>query len=153
MEIATGVVGLADVAIRAGSKVWKVCEAWRDAPSDLHHLCDDLVRAERFYNETRQGFDAFYAGSSKRLTWKPGPRRDLDKLLDEGKSTLKDIEEIVDKLVPGFPQDNSQLDQPVVLSKKRKATWLNNKSKVVKLRKNLHDNMSTLCRLIIGQNV
>lgn len=54
MEIAFALVGVTDVAIRAGSKLWALSTAWRDAPNDLHNLRDDLTSTEQFFSEVQE---------------------------------------------------------------------------------------------------
>src|SRR4051812_42117734 len=49
MEVAFAVVGATDVAGRAGSKLYALYSAWRDAPADVHRLRDDVTRTERFF--------------------------------------------------------------------------------------------------------
>jgi hypothetical protein len=54
MEIVAATVGVADVAGRVSHRVWRLCEAWKDAPRDVFQLRDDLSRAQEFYGSLRE---------------------------------------------------------------------------------------------------
>src|SRR5262245_57221552 len=54
MEVVGAAVGVADVAGRVSHRVYKLCEAWKDAPRDVFQLRDDLARAQDFYGSLKE---------------------------------------------------------------------------------------------------
>jgi len=53
MEVVAAAVGIADVTARSAHMLWRLCDAWRDAPHDLFQLRDDLSRANEFYGSLK----------------------------------------------------------------------------------------------------
>ncbi|KAK5653204.1 hypothetical protein OQA88_9102 [Cercophora sp. LCS_1] len=145
MEAVAAVIGIADVTIRTSSKLWALCNAWREAPSDLHRLRDDLTRTELFFAETREGLVSTspQAGLNEKVIL-----LDLKRLLDQGGLVIQEVEDIVDQLWDGTASSPSD-----VLNARRKLTWLKNATKINKLRKELGTVLSAVCRVLVVQNV
>jgi len=55
MELIAATIGVIDVTTRTSSHVWKLCNNWKDAPRELHHLRDDMVRTHEFFLQVRTG--------------------------------------------------------------------------------------------------
>jgi hypothetical protein len=154
MEIAAAVIGVADVAARASSKLWALSAAWRDAPLDLHSLRDDLTRTERFFGEIRQSLDRIS------LT-QPGSMcdifmlgSDLHELLDEGSVALRRVEAIVDSFSAiKYADTKTHSDKAREMGSRRKILWLRQSRKVTRLRQELTHIKSSICRILIAQNV
>ncbi len=152
MEAIGAVVGVADVAMRASLKLWSLSGAWRDAPEDLHKLRDDLSRTQRFFAETQGGIDSMYSLASRpgfqrsesHASW-----RELERLLDQGAAVLQEVEQFIDSLDRPDGLDGGIKE----LSKRRKIIWMSSSRKVGKLRNDLRNITSTICRLLIAQNV
>jgi len=148
MEMVGAVAGILDVTVRCTSKVWKLCQAWHDAPEDVHYLRDDLARTEHFFSETKQGIQNTILGPEEFLELKGTTLRqeNLKILVGEGICVIERIEEIINDLYMGG--DHSEL-----LSKTMRMVWLRYKSKVAKLRKELNTISLGICRLLIAQSV
>ncbi|KAK3687409.1 ankyrin repeat-containing domain protein [Podospora appendiculata] len=153
MEVLGVIIGVTGITIRTSSKIWSLCSAWRDAPKDLHRLCNDLTRAQRFFCETQHGISAIFpeatATTAKAHRWAAASREDLQVLLAQGEAVLKHIEDLADRLQRGDDWDMKMFD----LSKRRRAIWLRNAHKVARLRRELSEIISNICRLLITQNV
>jgi len=160
MKVALAVAGITTAAVRVSSTLWTLSRDWRDAPVDLHNLRDDVTRTERFFGEIQQTMNA------SRLAGPPTPKEalpeasalqsDLRQLIDEGISTLRRIEAIVDGLVVSAgvegrsEEDKAKGDD---IRKRRKFLWLLQSRKVAKLRKELSYTRSNICRLLITRNM
>ncbi|KAK5651657.1 hypothetical protein OQA88_11832 [Cercophora sp. LCS_1] len=182
MEIAFAVVGATDVAVRATSKLWALSTAWRDAPTDLHNLRDDLACTERFFGEVQQHLHISRSQISSPIRTKsftfgdsdvsPFPRSpflgsefgsptmgaqsELGRLVDQGSVALRRIEAIIDNLAGTADADaetQSVLEKMGELSKRRKFLWLRQSRKIAKLRKELGHIRSGICRALIAQNI
>lgn len=200
MEAVSAILGVSEMALRTGSKLWEVSCAWRDAPEELHLLRDDMARTQRFFGETQHGLAAIYTSGTGAAATKnthhaaesrkqqhqhtkgsrdtayegdvaadSSSRRDLQRLLDKGASVLRVIEGVVDSLARGSNnQSDSKLDsiKPDIvkaseslssslreLGKRRRIIWMANARKISRLRKELGDIVTSVCRLLIVQNV
>ncbi|KAK0617710.1 ankyrin repeat-containing domain protein [Immersiella caudata] len=149
MEFALALVGATDVAVRASSKLWALSTAWRDAPVDLHNLRDDLTRTERFFGEIQEQLGATRIAASP-LEKEALDHSELSRLIDEGAVALRRIEAIIDGLT--VPDDVEQ-GKVGELGKKRKFLWLRHTRKIARLRKELGHIRSSICRLLIAQNM
>jgi len=158
MEIALAVVGVTDVAVRASSKLWALSTAWRDAPADLHNLRDDLTRTERFFGEIQLHLKStqfrVFPLEKEVFPDSPTEQSELGRLVDEGGVALRRIEAIVDGLtVADDAETLSMIERVGELGKKRKFLWLRHSRKVARLRKELGYVRSSICRLLITQNM
>jgi len=155
MEIAAAVLGVTDVALRASSKLWKLSGMWRDAPADIHSLRDDLVRTERFFAEIRQNVNPASSRTHPPQRGLITLHHDLEHLVVEGGAVVRRIEAIVDGLLSaeGTEISGSGASRLLELGKRRKLLWLRQARKVAKLRKELGDIRSGICRLLVAQNV
>ena len=158
MEIALGVIGVTDAAMRASSKLWALSAAWRDAPADLHNLRDDLTRTERFFGEIQEHLEPRqlrrYSPEEETFAGSFAQDSELGRLVDEGAVALRRIEAIVDGLVAGDSIDTQAMMEKVgELGKRRTFLWLRHSRKIARLRKELGHTRSSICRLLITQNV
>jgi len=142
------VFGIADIALRTSSKLWKLSGAWRDAPMDLCRLRDDLSRTQRFFAETQEGINSMYSLSSGVQRESHSSFREMERLIDEGYAILEQIENFVDSL-----DRPTGLDEPREIGKRRRIIWMTSAGKVAKLRNELRSITSNVCRLLIAQNV
>lgn len=149
MEAVGAIFGIADIALRTSSKLWTLSGAWRDAPAELHRLSDDLDRTQRFFAETQEGINTMYTLGARVLGESHASWRELERLLDEGHAVLRQIEKFVDSLDEG----SAGLDGIKELGKRRRIIWMTSARKIQKLRDELRNITSTICRLLIAQNV
>ncbi|KAK5655396.1 hypothetical protein OQA88_5666 [Cercophora sp. LCS_1] len=143
MEFAAAIISITEVTLRTGSKLWKLSVAWRDAPEDLSRLRDDITRTEQFLDEIRQ--NALYPPATN--SWKDDSpsETELKRLIGEGVRVLETIEEVVDHLVGSEKSDT--------IGKLRRLIWMANARKVTVLRKQLSGVVSSICQMLIAQNV
>lgn len=149
MEAVGAIFGIADIALRTSSKLWTLSGAWRDAPADLHRLSDDLDRTQRFFAETQEGIKTMYTLGTRVLGESHASWRELERLLDEGHAVLRQIEKFVDSL----EERPAGVDGAKELGKRRRIIWMTSARKIQKLRDELRNVTSTICRLLIAQNV
>ncbi|KAK3395161.1 ankyrin repeat-containing domain protein [Podospora didyma] len=148
MEVVAGIVSITNVTIRISSKLWKLSDAWREAPENIYRLRDDITRTKQLLEEIGQ--NAAFETPPESQGESPEPRADLKILLNQGTAALRRIEEIIERLIRGDSAD-SNLSQD--LGKRRKIIWLRYKEKVAALRKELGIIMSSICHLLITRNV
>ncbi len=159
MEIAAAVLGITDAAVRTSSKLWELSSAWRDAPSDLRSLRDDLAHTERFFMEIQEHLeDVRVWGSPKEPGGNVGtdnPQCELDRLISKGSIVLRRIEDMVDGLSVQDGTTNTQTsDQKIEeLGKRRKFLWLRQTRRVAKSRKDLERIRASICQFLISHNV
>ncbi|KAK4449877.1 ankyrin repeat-containing domain protein [Podospora aff. communis PSN243] len=149
MESAAAVIGITEATIRTASKLWKLTNAWRDAPEDVHRLRDDLSRTQQFFDEVRHS--ASLAKLSESWDQSSPFETELKLLLEGGIAILKRIETFVDGLLgdsPGLRQDTL-----LGIGKRRRLAWITNSRKIAQLRRELRLNVSSICRILITQNV
>ncbi len=138
MEVVACVVGVADVTARASSKIWRLCELWKDAPQDAYHLRDELHRAGRFFDALKSGMQHFSSVSPSQTMLV-----DLTSLLNQGHHTVSTFQQLFDELLnagDGVGNDSGDLSHqnPVVeLGKKRRLRWLKRLHKIKRLRASL----------------
>ncbi|KAK5658146.1 hypothetical protein OQA88_2119 [Cercophora sp. LCS_1] len=150
MELAAAIVGVADVAARVGSKLWKLSAAWRDAPDDLCRLRDDLTRTHQFFNEIKEGGLSTFQAALRKQKEPPDGLSDLQTMLGDGLDILQRIEAIIDKLVQVSGQP---ADSPRDLGKRGKIYWIGVvRKEIATLRKELREVRGAICRLLIAQN-
>jgi hypothetical protein len=166
MEVAAAIIGVTEAAMRASSKMWKLSEAWRDAPVEIHNLRDDLARTERFFGEIQErvktaqvrGFASCWEKDSGGVSLRrssfaaPEDPSGLSRMVDEGAVALRRIEAIVDSLTM-VESPGRVCPEKVELGKRRKFLWLRHSRKVNRLRKELAQIRSSICRLLIAQNM
>ncbi|KAK5659878.1 hypothetical protein OQA88_13341 [Cercophora sp. LCS_1] len=160
MEVAAAIIGVTDMAIRTSSKIWALSAAWRDAPADIYNLRDDLTRTERFFGEilahlkTSQ-FRTFESekdhGLFHSINSSDEPT-ELGHLVDEGAAALRRIEAILDGFTRDSVNETGSMGK-IDLGKTRKLLWLRHSKKVARLRKELAHIRSSICRLLIAQNI
>ncbi len=152
MELLGAIIGVADVAARTTSKVWALCESWTDAPHDFHRLKDDLTRIQLFFRETQEGLS-----SAPHRSWKEESDPDtlvdtdtssLGHLLEVGMRVLKRLEHVVDDV-----RGANGLGDGDVLRRSRRLKWMANAHKVSKLKQELGDVTTGICRFLVVRNV
>ncbi|KAK1760331.1 ankyrin repeat-containing domain protein [Echria macrotheca] len=156
MEAAAAILGIAEITVRSGSKLWNLRCAWRDAPAELQRLSDELAQIQHFFCETERGIRRLYSVSSSSSLVAPfeksgalGASIDgLDELLESGAVVLRNIEAFIDALYSAEKNGEGK-----ALSQKRRAMWLAHKGKITKLRSELHNITLSICRRLIAQNV
>jgi len=161
MEIVVAVAGLTDIAARTGSKLWSLSGAWRDAPDDLHRLRDDMVRTQQFFGEIKEGAFALCMESlgSRSISMAeekepPDGQTELQSLLGDGADILQRLEGIVDRLLSIGGGGNGGRDMPRDLGKRGRLYWMGVvRKEVTTLRRELREVRSSICRLLIAQNV
>jgi hypothetical protein len=145
MEAIAGIVGIAEGAARAGSKLWQLTASWRDAPRDVHQLRDDLDRTSGFYNEIRQGIENTYGQLGE---MQPQLKRELHWLVDDGYRHILELERIIDRI-----QAASGTDRNRGIGPKGRLTWLLQSQKVARLRLASRDVMFRLFGLLVTLNM
>ena len=159
MELALGVVSVTAIAVRCGSKLWSLSDAWRDAPADIHHLRDDMASTEHFFGEIRQHIQATELRPPyERLEMMKDTavqQPELKRLMDDGVAVLRQIEAIVDGLLACNNSSTRPVEKEVTIEvrKRIKLLWLRQVRKAVRLRKELAHVRASICRLLISQNM
>jgi len=146
MEVPFGVIAIVGTAARVTSKTWSLSESWIDAPRDFHRLKDELARIRLFFDETKEGMMSNPATTTGSRM--PPPEDDLDRLLGMGADIMRQLELIIDDL-----SGNEGLNEEGELRKRRRMTWMVNTNKISRLRSELGDLASGICRLLIVRNV
>jgi len=138
--VVAAAVGIADVAARASSKAWKLCDLWRDAPRDIFLLRDDLDRSARFFVALHQGLER-RSDNRKDSEWAAADD-ELASLLSDGCETLEGLQDIMDSLISpdSVAMPATQLDLP----KRRRFLWLRRLKEVKKLKVALGNVMSQI---------
>ncbi|KAK5651530.1 hypothetical protein OQA88_11984 [Cercophora sp. LCS_1] len=125
MEAVAAIVGVADVTARASSKIWRLCELWKDAPQDVYFLRDDLDRANRFFASLRNSLETLPPTMGQPLS------QDLEGLLGSGHRTISSLQLLLDEFLDDKQAGTRQV---VEISKRRKLLWLRSLSKVKRLK-------------------
>jgi hypothetical protein len=141
-----GILGVAGAVTRVSSKVWALSESWIDAPRDFHRLKDELARTRIFFDEAQQGVLAVLPASEKGT--RTPAESNLAQLLDAGTNILESLEQIIDTL-----RGTKGLNDDGELRKRRRLSWMANAERMGRLRSELNDMVSGLCRLLIVRNV
>jgi hypothetical protein len=145
MEILGATLAVVDVTSRASAGIWRLCQAWRDAPEEVFQLRDEIDRADRFFCMLKAGIaescdspDPCAFASVEEVVY----------LLQQGQRTIQDLQEIVDEL---FREGASQksisqppLDAKVKLRSTRKLLWLRRAGQVKRSRMGLRKVISEL---------
>ncbi|KAK3344494.1 ankyrin repeat-containing domain protein [Lasiosphaeria hispida] len=153
MEVLGTLIAVTNVTISTTSSLWSLCDAWREAPEELHRLLDDLRRSQEFLSETRIGLQSMYPEKSGHQLH---PNRDfaalrgLERLLEEGSVVVRQIGDVINRFRTG--EDWERL-KPEELGKRRRALWLRQTLRVTRLRKKLKNITVSMCRLLVAQNV
>jgi hypothetical protein len=152
MEIAAATIGITEVVVRSTSKLWTLTGAWRDAPTDLHHLRDELAHTETFLEEVQQNLD-----SAQLRGLLQGSQQELDRLIGSGTDVLRRIEAVVDDLLAGgdgIHTSTRSNKQPLEdLGKRRKLLWLRRSHRVLRWRKEMRTIRASICQLLISHQV
>jgi len=153
MEIVGAVIAVTAATVRTTSAVWSLCDAWREAPAELHRLLEDLRCAQQFFGETQEGIQ-----HSPYLTNRsgiPSATNDMQRLLGDGADVIKDIGHLVERLRRGPRDDGGGWEELRLeeVGKRRRAMWLRQTWKVTRLRKRLKNVTARLCHLLVAQNV
>jgi hypothetical protein len=108
MEIAAGVIGLVRVTAAASVQTRKLCENWKDAPRDVHHLRDELETCEAFFRALRSGIVEWPLGGLEAevgsISSTEGPAAaigELGRLLSRSNGILETLREMLEELARG----------------------------------------------------
>jgi len=126
MEIVAIVVGVADVTARASSKIWHLCEVWKDAPEEVCQLRDELDRAGRFFASLQNAIQQSFPASVP-----PSTSADLKSLLNKGRCTIITMQVFLDELC-STKEALGQCTQVGELGKSRRLLWMRRKKKIKK---------------------
>lgn len=129
MEIAAAAIGIAGVAAQASSKLWTLINTWRDAPTDLRYLRDELTQTEIFFREVQPNLDASQLSGPSESS-----RRELGGLIRHGTDVLRCIEAITDELLSRDDETEKESDRKTLedLGKRRKFLWLRRLHRIVR---------------------
>ena len=157
MEIAAVAIGVVNVTARAGSKIWTLCESWKEAPKEVHYLRDSLVRAQEFFSQVKLGIEKGRLDELASNPLQDDSLRQLELLLKQGLATIVGIEAIVQDITDGQHSPSrgrgihSSIQEP--LSRRRKMLWLANAAKVARLRTGLKEISMMICASLVSLNV
>lgn len=146
MDPISAALGIASAATATCSAVWKLCERWRDAPSDVHELKDAVLQANEFSQAVKYNME-----SDRMLEVVPRTfpsHNGLNKLLQDGETTLTAIRCLLETVING-----SDFENQVNLSRRMKIRWLKNAPKAKKLCKKLKQTTAQTCAFLISQNM
>jgi hypothetical protein len=150
MESVAAVIGITEATVRTASKLWKLTNAWRDAPEDVHRLRDDITRTQQFFGEIRH--HTLLANKSEDAWDQSSPfETELKLLLDGGIAVLGRIETFVDSLLGDQPTDGAEA--LLNIGKRRRLVWIANTRKVTQMRRDLRLKASNICHMLITQNM
>lgn len=147
MDPVSAALSIASTAAATCSVVWKVCEQWRDAPTDVHQLKDTVLQANEFFQGVKYNLET--NGTSTVISKTASSSSELEKLLQEGESALNGIRLLLDSLLNGSDLCGNQPD----LNRRRRLKWLKNLHKANKLRKRVKEVTAQTCALLISQNM
>jgi hypothetical protein len=146
MEVPLGIVAIVGTAARVTSKTWSLSESWVDAPRDFHRLKDELARVRLFFDETHEGMTSSTTGGQGLPP--DDDDDDLHQQLGTGADILARIEQVIDEI-----SDKKGVDDEGELRKRRRVKWMANNGRITRLRDELRDVASCICRLLIVRNV
>jgi len=167
MEIAAGVIGLVRVTTAASLQTRKLCEGWKDAPGDVHHLRDELDTCEAFFRALRCGIaqwqlgDLEGNGGNLSTAGSTAAIGEVGKLLSRSNSILEILKGILDDLARENRDASSTVsadggggvDGIPSLPKRRKILWLRRVDEVGKLRKRLRHSVRDIGLFLTLLNV
>ena len=141
MEIVACVIGVADVTARASSKIWRLCELWKDAPQDVFHLRDELDRSSRFFEALKTGMQQQSLPASSSSSPSQTVMVDLTSLLNRGHGTVSALQALFDELLivktDAEKGSSSEKLVAVELGKRRRVGWLKRFHRIKRLRNSL----------------
>jgi len=170
MEIAAAAASLVNGTVRTSSTIWSLCESWKDAPKEVHHLRDTIDHTREFFSQVQQGIEKARLDKLS-IHFDPlqnGSHRELELLLKQGSAVVTEIENIVLRVLHGKEHSATQgknvdeLSQgggesssltPEVLRKRRRAVWMAKAATVARLRGVLKDTSRMVCANLISLNV
>ena len=124
---------------RASSKIWRLCELWKDAPQDVFHLRDELDRSSRFFEALKIGMQQSLPASPSQTVMV-----DLTSLLNRGHGTVSALQALFDELLivktdaeKGSGHGLSSENVAVELGKRRRVGWLKRFHRIKRLRNSL----------------
>lgn len=147
MDPVSAALSIASAATATCSAVWKLCERWRDAPSDVHELKDAVLQANEFSQAVRYNMESDRILEVVTRTF-PCLNR-LNKLLQDGEATLDAIRCLLENVIHGSDLVENQMN----MSRRMKMKWLKNAHKAKKLRKKLKQIIAQTCAFLISQNM
>ena len=158
MEPVSAILAITGATVRTGSKLWEISGEWRDAPSDVRFLRDDLASTERFFRLIQQVVlpNKCSAGISSPLV----PLADLEQLVDQGIALLGKLEAVVDRVTTagaridggGHPSAGRE-GAAVKVGKAKRCLWIRYSRRVAKLRADLAVVRSSICGWLIIYNM
>jgi hypothetical protein len=146
MELVAAALGAADVASKASSSLWKLCEKWHNAPRDIFALRDEIDRADRLYTTVQSHIldSSILRSAGSSLETVPAAARELDSLLVQGLGVVSRLHDIICQLLDSTArQVESSSSPPRAKSvlKRRRLVWLRSLPTVRYLKKSLHHNL------------
>jgi len=158
MELAFAAVGVADVALRTSSKLWRLCEVWRDAPADIHLLRDEICRAREFFEEvartiedSQETFRLPADGTHYPKVWAAKSTEELTLLIGRGRDVLGSMEGLIAAVVDEDDDEPGSLLPP--LATRRKALWLMKRRRAASLVKELKNVVMGICASLLNLNL
>lgn len=144
MDPVSAAISIAGAAATTCSVVWKVCEQWRDAPAEIHHLKDTVLQADEFFQRIQYSMKDDSSG--RMLASNPN---ELSKLLHNGETVLHSIRSLLSSLC----SNGSDVSGCQEFSRRRRLKWLKNLHETKKLRRRLREIMAQTCALLLSQNL
>lgn len=144
MDPVSAAISIAGAAATTCSVVWKVCEQWRDAPAEIHHLKDTILQADEFFQRVQ--YSMKNGNDGRMLASDPN---ELSKLLHNGEVVLNSIRSLLSSLC----SNGSGVSGSQELSRLRRLKWLKHLHQTKKLRGRLREIMAQTCALLLSQNL
>ena len=157
MEVVAAALGVVDIAARSSSKLWKLCEIWKNAPRDIYELRDEVDRAIGIYKiveaNLRNGEKTEEVSA------------ELLALLQSGVGIVTDLQELIDELLYASGAPEQERDQPTRvttrdyrprvegLMKRRRLLWMTKTQRVKYLRRVLKGNIDQIGLQLILMNL
>ena len=133
-EFASAIVGLIVFGVQVGTKIQSCLQTWKDAPSDLHELFEDVAQFSATLTKLQ---DADESGCFDQPEFKAA--------CDRGYAVLREVNGLVSQLcTPG--QGDAQ-------SKVKKPKWLVYQKRVKKLRERLQQQRTWIMTTILSRSL
>jgi len=154
MEIAAATLGILNVTARTASKIWSLCDSWKEAPTDIHLLRDSLDRAHDFFSQVQTGIKN--TRMDRLSAANPLHEQSLGQLkqmIDQGSSTIARIEGLVLDILDGRDPGKDLVWHTRPLNKRRKIAWLAKSPRLARHGSALKEISNTICSILVMINV
>ena len=152
MEVFSAVVTSLGIAANVSRGLWKLTNAWSDAPRDVHWLRDDVARTHEFLASVKYAI----ANGLPDQTWNESVN-ELVPLIQRSEVLLTEINSIVTRIaegrVPTVVKKQQAHDGIQPISARRRVVWMIKEVKMKKLRAAVIQNNAMIYGKLVAVNV